>query len=713
MKSKKNSRATKSSLRKNRQVFGVIMIALSAFLLLLFVSRFVSLSMGQADDHNLKKSRIMQVTHTSVLQAKRGEIVDADGTVIAESGNTYKVYALLKSQYKGDKRKKIQDKQKTADVLSRYLNLSSAAVLAKLNPANKQTTQVEFGTAGASLSLDTKQRIQAEKIPGLYFEESSTRLYPNGIFSSHVIGLVASKKNEQTGISVIRGRMGLEREFNSVLEGKNGSTTAETDGFGYQLVGGKTKKTPARNGGTVYTTINTNLQSYLETLMDSLQSKYAPKELTATVMNAKTGAILATSERPTFDPVSGTGLSKWSSDLYQDVYEPGSIMKIMTLAASIDSGTYKPNEYYQSGHVKIGGGTIYDWQKSGWGSIPLSQAFPRSSNTGMVQIEQNMGASTWRSYLKKFGFGTKTGITLPDESTGNISFNGKLNQASTAFGQAINVTQVQMLRAMTAIANNGVMVQPRVVSKVVSRTGQVTNYGTKSYGRVISQSAAEGVRAAMKQVVNATYGTGNIYKIKGVDLGVKTGTAQVAGTHGYLSGTNNYTFSVAGMFPLSKPKYIVYLTMRQPQKMTTDDQTMLNSIFTPLVKRTIALTGSTATPGKTSTMPNVTGQTLTSAEKTLKDYGQKVAVVGSGNKVVQQLPAAGQELLSGSRSIILTNGAMTMPSVIGWGKSDVLKLAQITGVSFTLKGEGFASAQSLKAGSLMSTNGGTIKFSGQ
>lgn len=713
MKFKRKKRATKKSLRRNRQFFGVIMMAVSVLLLLLFVYRFAVLAQGQADSHNLKKSRIVQVTHTSVLQAKRGEIVDADGTVIAESGSTYKVYALLRPQYKEDKRKRVRDKQKTAQILSRYLNLSATEILEKLNPGSKKTTQVEFGTAGASLSLDTKQRIQAEKLPGLYFDESSSRLYPNGIFSSHVVGMVASTKNEQTGISVIRGRMGLEREFNSILEGKNGSTTTQTDGFGYQLVGGKEKKTPAKDGGTVYTTINTNLQSYMETLMDNLQSKYAPKELTATVMDANTGAILATSERPTFDPVSGTGLSKWSSALYQDVYEPGSIMKIMTLAASIDSGTYRPNEYYKSGNVKIGGGTIYDWQKSGWGSIPLSQAFPRSSNTGMVQIEQNMGSTTWHKYLNKFGFGQKTGITLPDESTGSISFNGKLNQASTAFGQAINVTQVQMLRAMSAIANDGVMVQPRVVSKVVSRTGQVTRYGTKSYGQVIKKSAAEGVRNAMTEVVNATYGTGRIYKIKGVDLGVKTGTAQVAGTHGYLTGSNNYTFSVAGMFPISKPKYIVYLTMRQPQKMTDDAETILNTVFTPLVKRTIALTGKTATPGKTTSMPNVTGESLTSATKTLKDYGQKVAIVGSGSKIVQQLPAAGQKLLSGSRSIILTNGAMTMPSVIGWGKSDVLKLAQITGVSFTLKGEGFASAQSLKAGSLISTDGGTIKFSGQ
>ncbi|WDF81675.1 penicillin-binding transpeptidase domain-containing protein [Lacticaseibacillus pabuli] len=710
MKTNGNKRLSKASLRKNRQVFGIFMMFLSVALLLVFVWRINVIAFGRPDGQNLKQRRLATLNETVYTPAERGAIVDRDGSVLADSGTNYKVYALIKHQYAGDKRKTVKNKVETADTLSKYLKMSSEDILKRLTPSNRKTTQVEFGQAGDNLSLATKKALKATKIPGLFFQDSSARRYPNGIFASHALGMVSTMPDNQTGTKKIIGKMGLEQEFNTVLSGQNGVKREQKDGFGFQLAGTKASVTPVKDGGTVYTTLDTNLQSYLETLMDSVQSKYVPLELTATVMNPKTGAILATAERPTFDPVSGTGLNKWSSALYQDVYEPGSIMKIMTLASAIDSGNYHPNEMYQSGHVTLGGGTIYDWQKSGWGTVPVGEAFPRSSNTGMVHIEQTMGGATWHKYLKRFGFGQRTGITLPQEGYGHISFNGTLNQASTAFGQAINVTQVQMLQAMSAIANNGQMVRPRIVSKTINDDGTVRNYGTENLGRVIKKSSAEGVRQAMTQVINAEYGTGRVYKIPGIDLGVKTGTAQVAGKHGYLSGAWNYTFSVAGMVPINKPKYIVYITMRQPQKMTEDPEKILNSIFTPLVKRTVALGGLHGVSGKITEMPNVTGQSLNTAISTLEAQQQRVAVIGSGNKVVQQLPANGQQVMGGSRAIVLTNGAMTMPSVIGWGKSDVLKLAQITGVPFTFKGEGFASQQTLKPGSLLTGSGGTIKF---
>ena len=710
MKTSGNRRLSKTSLRRNRQWFGIGLMAVSVALLLVFVWRINVIAFGKPDGQNLRQRRLAALNQTRYYPAERGAIVDRDGQVLADSGTNYKVFALLKPQYTGDKRKTIKNKQLAADTLAKYLKMSSADILTHLSPTKKKVTQVEFGQAGDNLSLATKKALEATKIPGLYFADSSARRYPNGIFASHVLGMVSTTPDNQTGFKTTTGKMGLEQAFNTGLAGQNGKKQEQKDGFGFQLSGTKAKVTPVKNGGTVYTTLDTNLQSYLETLMDGVQSKYAPLELTATVMNPKTGAILATSERPTFDPVSGTGLSKWSSALYQDVYEPGSIMKLVTLASAIDSGNYHPNEMYQSGHVTIGGGTIYDWQKSGWGVVPVGQAFPRSSNTGMVHIEQTMGGTTWHKYLDRFGFGKRTGITLPQEGYGHISFNGTLNQVSTAFGQAINVTQVQMLQAMTAIANNGKMVRPRLVTKTVNDDGVVKNYGTHEVGQVIKKSSAEGVREAMTQVINASYGTGRIYKIPGVDLGVKTGTAQVAGNHGYLSGAYNYTFSVAGMMPINNPKYVVYITMRQPQKMTEDPEKILNSIFTPLVKRTVALGGIHGVSGKIATMPNVIGENLNTAISTLEAQQQRVAVIGSGNKVVQQLPANGQRVMGGSRTIVLTNGAMTMPSVIGWGKSDVLKLAQITGIPFTFKGEGFASQQTLKPGSLLTGSGGTIKF---
>lgn len=230
------------------------------------------------------------------------------------------------------------------------------------------------------------------------------------------------------------------------------------------------KTKAAVDGGSVYTTIDASLQSYLETLMTSVATKYQPKSLLAVLMNPKTGEVLAASQRPTFDPSTGEGLSSmWRDILVEDNYEPGSVMKIFTLAAAIQTGNYHPNNYYKSGSVKVADTTIKDWDTSGWGTIPLSQAFPRSSNVGMVKIEQTMGATVFSEYLRKFGFGQQTGIALPGETSGTFDFGNYLDSAMASFGQSIDVNAMQLMQAATAVANGGDMVQPRIVSKIVNK----------------------------------------------------------------------------------------------------------------------------------------------------------------------------------------------------------------------------------------------------
>ncbi len=192
----------------------------------------------------------------------------------------------------------------------------------------------------------------------------------------------------------------------------------------------------------------------------------------------------------------------------------------------------------------------------------------------------------------------------------------------------------------------------------------------------------------MRQVVNASYGTGSAYKMSGVDLAVKTGTAQIAGTTGgYLTGDSNYIFSVMGMAPASNPKYVLYIAMKQPQKMTEPAESIMAQIFRPMMTRALALDGSTnttATTDETISVPSVTNNALATAQQKLTNADFSAAVVGTGTKVVQQLPTAGGNALKGSHVVLLTNGAMTMPNVSGWSKSDVLKLAQLTGKTFKL-----------------------------
>ena len=715
MKLFKSKRSTNAHPARNRKLFGIGLIGFTLLILGGFVLRFSFVAtVGEVDSNNLAKQRQKQYRTDTVLQAQRGAILDRTGNVIAEDSNTYTIYAILDKQNKnGDKPDYVTDKAKTAKVLSRYLAISEDKILARLNPTKKHVFQVEFGTPGTKLSLAIKKQIDAEKQPGIHFRETPSRLYPNGVFASHVIG-IAQAQDKGSGLT---GVMGLEKQFNTVLAGDNGYRRSETDAYGYKLPNAKTKlKTPV-NGGTVYTTLDSGLQSYLETLMTDVQTKYEPKGLTAVLMSAKTGKILAASQRPTFDASTGEGLGDmWRDSLVEDNYEPGSVMKIVTLASAIQSGKYHPNEYYQSGSVKLDGGTVNDWRSGGWGSIPLSKAFPLSSNVGMVKIEQEMGAGVWKSYLDKFKFGQKTGITLPGETNGRISFAQPLDQAITSFGQGIEVNVMQMMQAISAVSNDGKMLKPQIVSKVVHKNGKETVYKPEVVGQPISKETAAQVIDAMRHVVNDEDGTGVAYKMPGVDLAVKTGTGQIASAQGgYLTGDSNYIFSVAGIAPASDPKYVLYVTMKQPQKMTEPAETILASIFKPMMQRALDTTanGTVAKDTNTADVPAVTNAALTTAQDTVKKAGFDVATIGTGNKVVQQLPASGTKALRDSRVLLLTNGAMTMPDLTGWSKSDVLKFVQLTGKKFKLVGDGFVVRQSIAKGTLLGDASGTIEFKQQ
>lgn len=706
---KRKSRRT----RRNRVMVGLILIVAMSAVLLLFISRFVYIAAsGHVGSVNLTKKTEQKYSQNQVIKAKRGTIYDVSGNVLAEDSSVYSIYAVLDQNYNSTSGKSLHvtDKEKTARVLSKYLPLSSAQILTYLNKKNQ--FQIEFGSAGKNLSLATKKKIEAENLSGIQFTDTSSRLYPNGTFASHIIGLAQletpeGKKATDTTDDAkekLTGILGIEKYFNKSLTGTDGSEYSKRDSFGYELPNTKIVTKKPKNGSSIYLTLDSRLQAYLETLMQSVQDKYKPKKINAVLMNAKTGKIIAASQRPTFNASTKDGIgSMWRDSLVEDVYEPGSVFKVLTMSAAIDAGTYKPNEYYKSGSVEVDDRTLYDWDRSGWGWIPYSQALPRSSNVGMVKIEEQLGKKRFAKYLKKFQVGEKTGITLPGEVAGSLDLKSPVTQATTAFGQGVNVTVMQMMKYLSAVANNGEMVEPQIVDHTVSSSGKSTSYETKVAGHPIKASTAKSVRKLMEQVVYADYGTGGSYQIPGYRVAAKTGTAQVAGTNGqYLTGENNYVFSVAGMVPADDPEYICYVTVQQPTITPPSESALMSGIFNPLMKRALKYESSdTKTATNSISMPKLTDQTAKAATKTAEDKGLVVSQVGSGSKVVQQLPAADEKVIKGQRVVLLTEGAMTMPDVIGWSKNDVLKLAEITGRNFKITGTGYATSQSLLAGDVI------------
>ncbi|MQS74952.1 penicillin-binding transpeptidase domain-containing protein [Companilactobacillus halodurans] len=708
----------KNKARRNHYIVGMVILIATAFSFILFIQKFAYISVGkQYDGVNLVQRTKQKYEHVKQVNAKRGDILDSDGNMIAGDSTIYNIYAIVshKSKTSSGKADYVTNKDKTARVLSKYLPLSEKQIRKYLTPKNKKQYQVEFGQAGRGLSIEIKRKINAKNLPGIHFEELPSRAYPNGVFATNLVGITkADNDNDKT--SNISGVMGIEKYFNKILAGHNGKKVTKVDSSGNELPNSQVVEKNSADGSNVYLTLNSRIQQYSEILAQNVQEKYEPKGLQILVMNAKTGAIEAATQRPTFNPTTGKGLSdSWRDTLVEDQFEPGSVMKILTLSASIDSGNYNPDQLYKSGTVEVGGRTIGDWNTAGWGYIPLSQAFTRSSNVGMVKLEEEMGSKTWLKYLHRFNIGEKTGVDLPGEVSGGISFEHASDRAMTSFGQSVNVNTMQMLQAFSAIANGGKMIKPQIVKKVVNpNTGKTTSkFKRQVVSQPIKASTAKKVQKAMRQVVTKSYGTGVVYNVPGVKVGVKTGTAQIASpSGGYLTGSNNYIFSVAGMIPYNNPKYIVYVTLKQPQKMTESAEKILSEVFNPLVKRLVnqgsSTTETTEAGSQYVKIPSFLDKSTNDALKEIKKLDLQSGVIGTGDKIVQQLPASGQKVMPGQRIVLLTNGAMTMPDLSGWSKNDVLKFAEITGKQVTTKGDGYVTKQSVEAGHVINESGKII-----
>jgi penicillin-binding protein len=693
----------------NRNVVGRLLQISMAFVFLLFVGRFLYLSISKTIAGENISERVGNLyKRDEILKSVRGAIYDNSGNVIAEDSHSFTLYAILDKSsldYKG-KPMYVVDKKKTAEKLSTVIPLSEKKILKYLHPKHK-AYQVEFGTAGSGISLATKKKIMAMHLPGIHFDETPSRLYPNGRFASHIIG-IAQPFNDKKNHSInLIGTMGIEKYFNKVLSGKDGRRIALVDAGEYQLPGGQHSYKAPINGNNIYLTIDSQLQIYLENLLDAVQNKYKPKALTAIVEDVKTGKIMAASQRPTFDPATRKGLNdNWRNILVQDSYEPGSVFKILSITAAIQEGKYNPKEYYRSGSITFNGSTIHDWNYTGWGAMPFEQAFPRSSNVGMSILVNRLGRHTWRRYLDNYHIGKKTNITLPDENSGLINIHSQIDQAVTSFGQGINVNAMQMMQVYSALANSGQMLKPQLVEKIVSSSGKVIKrYKKIKVGKpVYSQETAQTTLKLMRDVVEKEYGTGMTYKIPGKSIAVKTGTAQIAGIHGgYLKGDRNYLFSVVGLTPADNPRYCIYITMKQPQIMSDPPETIMSLIFKPLINR-VSVSSKVDMMDEQITIPSVKGQSREQAVRLLEKMGLYVETIGSGHKVEAQSILANTKVNPNSKIIIFTGGIIRCPNMKGWTIKQVTQFANISKVKVEVLGKGKVYKQSRIPRSILNRN---------
>lgn len=687
--------------RRNRKTFGMWFFLVATIIFILFTVRFSYIAIFKdVQNHNLKSQAAKLYTSSQVIQAKRGTVYDADGNPIATDTSKYTVYAIIDSSYRSASGKAlyVTNKKKTAKVLAKYLDLSEAQILKILSPSSKGIFQVQFGTAGSNLSVATMEKIKKANLPGINFTQIPAREYPEGNFASQLLGMTTLKTNTKTGTTQLVGDMGLEGYFNKQLTGTNGYRTVKQDVYGYQLADSSTKGRKVENGDNITTTLNNKVQHQMETLVSKVEKETQAEGITAIVMEAKTGKIVAATQRPNMKSETPS----WTNALTQQTFEPGSTMKVLALAAAINSGNFDPNATYTSGTWSLGGGKITDWVTSGWGTITYKEGFYRSSNVGFAHVEQNMGAKTWMKYIRRFGLLKKVNVYgMGNETAGYTTFKGKLEQANTAYGQGITVNVMELMQAYTAIANNGKMVKPYWIEKVTDpNTGKtVKKLSTTVVGHPISASTAKQVRKYMEGVIYNKVGTGQSYKVSGYRIAGKTGTAQIAGTNGYETGTNDYIYSFAGFAPAKNPKYIIYLSMKKPKNLTKAAETHLSSISTPIIKYLLDQE-KLKSEGQQGVVKvgNYVGKNAQTVQTSLAKKKLQVTVIGGNKKITAQSLTAGKEAIINSRLILKTSGEMTMPDVSGWSQADVAQLAQMMGLKLSLTGSGYASNQSISVG---------------
>ncbi|MEI4771155.1 penicillin-binding transpeptidase domain-containing protein [Psychrobacillus sp. FJAT-51614] len=689
------------------------MFLLYGGLFFLLFSRFVFIQVtGTAEGQVLSTKADSKYSREQVIPASRGKIIDRNGDVIVEDTLSYKIIAVIspKATNNSNAPRHVVDPENTAKVLAEYINLPEQDILDILNKNIKAGKyQVEFGKSGRDISYKVMSEIKNNNLPGIIFVQDMKRLYPNGQFASHLIGFALKEENED-GEAVPVGKMGLEYIYDEELTGTHGKVNFKGDTKGFLLPNTEKMITKPQDGDNIYLTIDKTIQNFLEDALNKAEEKYNPEKITAIVANPKTGEILAMSQRPTFEPNTREGLStNWLNEAIEQTIEPGSTMKIFTLASAIEEGVWEPNATYKSGSYKVYDRTIRDHNVYGWGTISYLEGFQRSSNVSMAYLLNRIGDETFIEYIHRFGFGEKTGIDLPHEATGTVSDKYPINRVTTTYGQGTTVTPIQLIQAMTAIANKGKMMQPYVIEKIVDpNTGEViSDHKPVEKKSPISAKTADQVKEILASTVTSEKGTAQRFKLADYTTAGKTGTAQIANPEGgYFWGRNLFLYSFLGMAPVEDPQLIVYVAVHKPKLKDTEvGSEPTSEIFNSVTENSLKylnIQPENLELASSIEMPNIVGENVVESQSRLESQGLKTVIIGQAENVKEQFPAAGTSILANGTVFLQGEGNIKLPNFSGWSKRNIMIYKSLSNIPIEISGDGYVTSQSLTAGSVVS-----------
>ena len=678
-------------------IWGNILLVFTLFIFGLLIYRAGVLSLSkEVDNIDLKKFSKNHTIKHETIQAKRGTIYDANGDILAQNVYSYTLIAYLRES-RGEGHY-VKDKEYTAEQLATVLNMDYEKILSLLNSKDSNGNplyQTEFGKAGRGLTEITKDKIKALNLPGIDFIESQKRYYPKGNFLSYTLGY--AKINED---GKINGEMGIESLYNSELTGIDGFREYQKDLKGYKIADTKEIVQDAVDGSNIYLTIDSNVQFFIEQALNEASKQYEFDELNIVVADAKTGKILGISSTTDFDP-NIKNISTYLDPNISNSFEPGSTMKTFTYMAALETGKYNGEKTFKSGSYLAKDGTaIRDSNREGWGIISYDRGFALSSNVGVCNIINDyLGRKALLEYFKKLGFGSKTGIELSKETSGKVNFRYETEVYNAGFGQGIMVTSIQNIKALTSIANDGILLKPYIVDRIEDANGKVIlENGRTELGRVASKQTTDKIKDLMETVL--TEGTGTSYNMPGYNLIAKTGTAQISSTNGkgYLTGQYDYIRGFAGMFPKDDPKIIIYANAKRlkteaPKALTLVVKSVVENVskyYNIYDKETENIVNNNVVLDSYYNMKSST------VKKDLESKGLEVVVIGNGDTVINQYPNKGITTTKGNRVFLLTNGNEIMiPKFTNWSRKDVYTYLYLANIKFTSNGIGYLTSQSV------------------
>ena len=673
----------------------------------------------------LKEKAYRQQTASKIISPDRGSILDVNGKYLAKSE---KVDTISINPTKISK----QNKTIVATGLSQIFELNYEDVLAKVNSTSTFETiikKVENDKVKELQGWMTENKITV----GINIDEDTKRYYPYNDLASQVIGFYGTEQ----------GLAGIELSYDNILTGRSGKIITRTALNNSEISDDHSTYVEVENGNDIYLTIDVNIQSIVEEYLAKAVKNGECEYATGIVMEPSTGNILSMASYPTynlnepFTPNTEEALKNWDkmtsderttflnimwrNENVVDLYEPGSTFKSLVSAIALEENITETDisqDFYCSGYEVIGGRKIRCWSTKPHKYETLTQALANSCNPAFMQLGERIGVDTFYKYFEAFGLFSSTGINLPGEASSifhNTSKVGSTELATMSFGQRFNITPIQLITAISSLANGGVLVQPQIVSKIVNNdTGSITTTQTNEIRQVVSKETADAVMDMMEYVVSN--GTGKKGSVKGYTIAGKTGTSEAA-----VGSNNGNTLSYIAIAPAENPSLVALIILYNTPTTRSQGSTIAGPIMSNILSEVLPYLGITSdevsisSNNNTIMLPNVVNKTITEAEKILKNSGLNPIISCNGDKnstlVTTQVPSSGTKLLKDSVVLLYgeensTRTSVTVPDLTGMTLTQAKIALKQKNLNISYTGTGVVSKQNIKHGN--SVEEGTI-----